>query len=110
MVVSNYASTNSVALASRDYVELQARAGETQGKQPRGSQPDLQDYDGAGAYRFKDEAHALLNNENHLAVHAVRTRQLIARGAVLRLRVGRAVEVAVAQQSYLFWLKVLPIC
>lgn len=86
----NYASTNTVALASWDYVELQARAGEAQGQRPRGSQPDLQDYDGAGAYRFKDEAHALLNAENHLAAHAARSRQLIARGAVRSLRVGQA--------------------
>lgn len=84
-----FASTNGVALSSWDYVELQARAGEAQGQQPRGAQPDLQDYDGAGAYRFKDEAHALEAAEIHQAAHDARSRQWIAGGAFRSGQVGQ---------------------
>ena len=85
----SFASSNGVALASWDYTQLQARAGEAQGQLPRGSQPDLQDYDGAGAYRFQDEAHAALAAENHLAALDARSRQYIAGGAFRSGRIGQ---------------------
>lgn len=99
-----FASSNQVALSSWDYTELQARAGEAQGQLPRGAQPDLQDYDGAGAYRFKDEAQATLSAENYLAAHEARSRQYVAGGALRSAHIGQSLVViehpAAPEQSF----------
>ncbi len=50
--------TNAVALGSWNYKQLGGTAATVDSIRPLGEVPRLESYDGAGAYRFEDEAHA----------------------------------------------------
>lgn len=81
-----YTQPRSVVRSSWDYRRLHAPAGSEVSREVGGDLPELEDYDGSGAYRFDDTDHAVRHAAQQQAAHDAMASGFLAEGAVRALR------------------------